>query len=72
MKEKSMPRNCNAMKLIGNLCEMRMKDPGVHFSLKTVGAHTSLYKTWWKFPDSVEEYRIFGVVPGVTIDGKEI
>lgn len=70
--ERSMPRYKYAMKFIGNLFYLRTDDHGVQFKFRIVGSDKALYEIWWTFTEWVKSYRIYGIVPGIIIDWKEI
>lgn len=72
MKENSISRSSDTIMLIENLCQVRMKDPFVHFNFTIVGARSDLYNIWWTYLERVEEYRNFGFISGVRIYRKAI
>lgn len=60
------------MRLIENLTALCHTDEGVRFNFTTTGPQSALCNIWWTFPEWLLEYKKFGVVPGVSIDAKEI
>lgn len=71
-RERAMTSNKDALKLIEELSGMRSIDDTVHFNFTTSGERNTLCNVWWTFPEWVESYDVYGVVPGVRIDAKEI
>lgn len=60
------------MQLIKVLCSVRTDEHDVQFNLPTVGSENVLFDIWWTFPEWIEEYRKYGIFPGVSIDAKSI
>lgn len=71
-REEKHPRASETARLIPNLSADQASGPLLRFHVEKVGISPTLSYLWWAYPEFIRDDNTFGVVPGISIDGKAL
>lgn len=54
------------------ISEDQASEPTLRFQVEKSGLRNIVCNVWWAYPEWLREYEKYGVVPGISIDGKAI